>query len=122
MATVEIRNVRKAFGPVEVLHGVSVDIADGEFVVLVGRTSKGRKGSSWDRVRQVLISADTVWTQNCVVSGLSSGEGLIHHVRDAIKKKTLLGMDAIVEEGIEDKRLFALESEFASVLKLARNA
>ena len=35
MATVEVRNVRKAFGPVEVLHGVSVDIADGEFYFLV---------------------------------------------------------------------------------------
>ena len=34
MATVEIRNVRKAFGSVEVLHGVSVDMAGGEFVVL----------------------------------------------------------------------------------------
>ena len=34
MATVDIRNVRKAFGSVEVLHGVSVDISDGEFVVL----------------------------------------------------------------------------------------
>src|SRR6187402_2828528 len=42
MATVEIRNVRKAFGPVEVLHGVSVDIADGEFVVLVGPSGCGK--------------------------------------------------------------------------------
>jgi len=42
MATVEIRNVRKAFGPVEVLHGVSVDIADGEFVVLVGPVGCGK--------------------------------------------------------------------------------
>src|SRR6476469_7334885 len=42
MATVEIRNVRKAFGPVEVLHGVSVDIADGEFVVLGGPSGCGK--------------------------------------------------------------------------------
>jgi multiple sugar transport system ATP-binding protein len=42
MATVEIRNVRKAFGSVEVLHGVSVDIADGEFVVLVGPSGCGK--------------------------------------------------------------------------------
>ena len=42
MATVEIRNVRKAFGPVEILHGVSVDIADGEFVVLVGPSGCGK--------------------------------------------------------------------------------
>ncbi|WP_289297718.1 sn-glycerol-3-phosphate ABC transporter ATP-binding protein UgpC [uncultured Reyranella sp.] len=42
MATVEVRNVRKAFGPVEILHGVSVDIADGEFVVLVGPSGCGK--------------------------------------------------------------------------------
>ena len=42
MATVEIRNVRKAFGPVEILHGVSVDIADGEFMVLVGPSGCGK--------------------------------------------------------------------------------
>ena len=42
MASVEIRNVRKAFGPVQVLHGVNVDIADGEFVVLVGPSGCGK--------------------------------------------------------------------------------
>ena len=42
MANVSIRNVRKAFGSTEVLHGVSVDIADGEFVVLVGPSGCGK--------------------------------------------------------------------------------
>jgi len=42
MATVDIRNVRKAFGSVEVLHGVSVDISDAEFVVLVGPSGCGK--------------------------------------------------------------------------------
>src|SRR5436305_6799008 len=42
MATVEIRDVRKAFGATEVLHGVSVDITDGEFVVLVGPSGCGK--------------------------------------------------------------------------------
>ena len=42
MATVDIRDVRKAFGPFEVLHGVSVAIADGEFVVLVGPSGCGK--------------------------------------------------------------------------------
>ncbi len=42
MATVEVRKARKAFGPVEILHGVSVDIADGEFVVLVGPSGCGK--------------------------------------------------------------------------------
>src|ERR1700743_273610 len=42
MSAVEIRDVRKAFGNFEVLHGVSVDIADGEFVVLVGPSGCGK--------------------------------------------------------------------------------
>jgi multiple sugar transport system ATP-binding protein len=42
MASVEIRDVRKAYGAAQVLHGVSVDIADGEFVVLVGPSGCGK--------------------------------------------------------------------------------
>src|SRR6516225_7204583 len=42
MATVSIRNVRKSFGSTEVLHGVSVEIEDGEFVILVGPSGCGK--------------------------------------------------------------------------------
>jgi multiple sugar transport system ATP-binding protein len=42
MAQVAIRNVSKAFGSVKVLHEVSVDIADGAFVVLVGPSGCGK--------------------------------------------------------------------------------
>ncbi|TWB12453.1 carbohydrate ABC transporter ATP-binding protein (CUT1 family) [Rhizobium sp. ERR 1071] len=42
MATVTIDKARKAYGAVEVLHGVSADIADGEFVVLVGPSGCGK--------------------------------------------------------------------------------
>lgn len=42
MAEVQIRDARKAFGGAQVLHGVSVDIADGEFVVLVGPSGCGK--------------------------------------------------------------------------------
>jgi multiple sugar transport system ATP-binding protein len=42
MATVEIRDVKKAFGSTQVLHGVSVDIEDGQFVVLVGPSGCGK--------------------------------------------------------------------------------
>jgi multiple sugar transport system ATP-binding protein len=42
MAQVAIRNAAKAFGTVKVLHDVSVDIPDGQFVVLVGPSGCGK--------------------------------------------------------------------------------
>ncbi len=38
MATLAIRNAVKNFGETVVLNGVSIDIADGEFVILVGKS------------------------------------------------------------------------------------
>ena len=42
MASVQIRSVKKRFGEVEVLHGVSIDIPDGSFTVLVGPSGCGK--------------------------------------------------------------------------------
>jgi multiple sugar transport system ATP-binding protein len=42
MAEVTIRELRKSYGATEVIHGVSVAIADGEFVVLVGPSGCGK--------------------------------------------------------------------------------
>jgi multiple sugar transport system ATP-binding protein len=42
MAQVQVRNIRKAFGTVEIIHGVDIEIADGEFVVLVGPSGCGK--------------------------------------------------------------------------------
>ncbi len=42
MGSVSIRNVKKNYGAVHVIRGVSVEIADGEFVVLVGPSGCGK--------------------------------------------------------------------------------
>src|SRR3984893_7887675 len=42
MASVQINDVRKSFGGFEVLHGVTVPIEDGAFVVLVGASGCGK--------------------------------------------------------------------------------
>lgn len=42
MAEVRLRNVRKSFGSVQVLKGIDLDIANGEFVVFVGPSGCGK--------------------------------------------------------------------------------
>ena len=42
MASVTLSDVRKRFGDLETIHGVSIDIADGEFVTLVGPSGCGK--------------------------------------------------------------------------------
>lgn len=81
------------------------------FVLVVGDTSKGRKGVSLGQARKLIEPADPTWQ---IVTGLSTGEGLIHHVRDprTLGKKS--------DPGVADKRLMVTETEFASVLRRMR--
>jgi hypothetical protein len=95
-----------------------------EYGVLVGRTSKARKGSSWGRTLQLLAPADATWAGERVQGGLSSGEGLIWAVRDPIVKRERIRDGGAVryeeveaDPGVADKRLLVYEPEFASVLK-----
>ena len=42
MATVSLKDVRKSYAGNEVIHGVSIDVADGEFIVIVGPSGCGK--------------------------------------------------------------------------------
>ncbi|WP_425405065.1 sn-glycerol-3-phosphate ABC transporter ATP-binding protein UgpC [Hwanghaeella sp.] len=42
MATVELKGVKKRFGQVDVIHGIDMAIADGEFIVIVGPSGCGK--------------------------------------------------------------------------------
>jgi hypothetical protein len=79
-----------------------------EFMLLVGDSSRARKGSSWDHVRRLIVQVDPS-IQARILTGLSSGEGLIWAVRDPSTQ----------DPGITDQRLLVIEPEFASVLKSA---
>jgi hypothetical protein len=82
---------------------------------LVGRTAKARKGISWKHIRNLFAQVDEEWAAEHIQSGLSSGEGLIHAVRDPVIKG-----DEIKDEGVTDKRLLVQEAEFASVLQMIK--
>jgi len=95
------------------------------FSVLVGDTSKARKGLSWGYIKHFFEIIDPDWVTK-IQTGLSSGEGLIWAVRDEIRRKQPVKEkgrvvdyeEVIVEEGIDDKRLLVLESEFAQTLRI----
>lgn len=98
------------------------------YVVAVGQTSKGRKGTSVADATYTVRAADPPWEKR-VTSGLSSAEGLIHEVRDERREKRiakknetdLADADGWIEEtvdfGVQDKRLLVIEPEFASAVR-----
>jgi len=97
------------------------------FPVLVGETSKGRKGTSLGYMKHIFRQIDLGWALGCIKSGLSSGEGLIWQVRDEIKKREPIReksrvtgeyQEYVFDPGIEDKRLLVIEAEFASTLRV----
>ena len=73
--------------------------------VLVGETSKARKGTSWGHVERLCARVDGLWAKERVTSGLSSAEGLICEVRDDVDPPC-------------DRRLLIVQSEYASVLRV----
>jgi hypothetical protein len=110
------------------------------YVALVGRTSKSRKGMSWNEVFRLLRDVDPDWARNRMMpGGLGSGEGVIWAVRDAPEEsaqaiETVDATDSDLDDfipkkggrknakdrGVDDKRLLIFEAEFASTLHVIR--
>jgi hypothetical protein len=84
-------------------------------VLVIGKTAKSRKGTAWARVRSLLVAAtatsDLAWASGRIVSGLSSGEGLINAVCDEVRDRK-----GILVTAARDKRLLVVEEEFSRVL------
>lgn len=68
------------------------------FLCLVGPTGIARKGTSWDVARWMIARCDEEWGRRPILSGLTSGEGLIFHAKE------------------ESGPLLAVETEFARTL------
>jgi multiple sugar transport system ATP-binding protein len=64
MASVEIRDVTKSFGATQVIRGVSMSIADGEFVVLVGPSGCGKS-----TILRMIAGLETVTSGEILVDG-----------------------------------------------------
>ncbi len=80
-------------------HGLNL------FAVMVGESSKARKGTSWGHIERLFSSVDLEWQRERVTTGLSSAEGLIAEVNDD-------------DDPPRDRRLLIVQSEFASVLRV----
>jgi hypothetical protein len=94
------------------------------FAVLVGKSARARKGTSWAWARWLLSRAgDEQWADKRIMGGVASGEALIWEVRDPVMKRSRDKDSGSVEEketdpGIEDKRLLVVEEEFAKLLHM----
>jgi hypothetical protein len=76
------------------------------FAVLVGETSKGRKGSAGKNVERLTSMADPRFVRERHLNGFGSGEALIDAVRGS-------------EVGERDHRVLVGEPEFARILNVA---
>jgi hypothetical protein len=98
-----------------------------EFAVLVGETSKSRKGTSWDAVYPLVYMLDDLWSTR-IRDGLQSGEAVIHAVRDTkwglkpVSRRQTNEDETkkvVLDEGVEDKRLMIMEDEFGRFLSVS---
>lgn len=112
-------------GPHLIMDGVSHPLLF--WPVLVGNSSKSRKGTAGRRIQTLVSLADPTWTRGEAKGTLSSGEGLAFAVRDPQHKEEPVKKNGqptgetvtiCVDPGIEDKRLFLVQSEFGAVLRV----
>lgn len=90
------------------------------FIGHIGATAKGRKGSAWNPIKDIISAADSAWADNRILSGLSSGEGLISEVRDPVQIPDKDGIMKVVDHGVSDKRLLVMEGELSQALKVMK--
>ena len=64
MATLELQNVKKSFGSTEVIHGVDVQIANGEFIVIVGPSGCGKS-----TLLRMVAGLETVTSGDVLIDG-----------------------------------------------------
>lgn len=79
------------------------------FAVLVGATSKGRKGTAMAAARALVVEIDRDYVTGRLLGGFGSGEAMVAELRDRTDD----------DAGAADHRLCVDEPEFARLLKVA---
>lgn len=88
------------------------------FVLLIGESSAGRKGTALALgVRKLLSAVDEDFDRARHASGLSSAEGLIAEIRDATADRQVNGKTVMGDAGVDDKRLCVVEGEMGGPLE-----
>jgi hypothetical protein len=100
-----------------------------EYVVCVGSTARGRKGSGLRMVEYLLEEVSPEWLDDCIDSNMQTGEGIVQRIRDERrgippgrpKKSDPLEppQEVILDAGVGDKRLQLVEEEFSYTIKQA---
>lgn len=86
-----------------------------EFMVNVGPSGTGRKGTAGDAAGAFFNEAWPEFWRRCVRDGANTGQGLLYHLRDPVSDKE----GNITDEGVTDKRMLLFESEFSTLLRLS---
>lgn len=88
-----------------------------QFVILLGPTSTGRKGTSTAVIKSIFQQIYPDFCDKHILRGLNSGEGLIHHMKES---------NASCEASLGSERCFngrsciIIEEEFVNVFKVSR--
>ncbi len=69
MATVSLQDIKKSFGSTDVIHGITTDIADGEFIVIVGPSGCGKS-----TLLRMVAGLETVTAGNVLIGGERANE------------------------------------------------
>jgi multiple sugar transport system ATP-binding protein len=64
MSTLSIIDVKKRYGPVEVLKGINIDVEDGEFLILVGPSGCGKS-----TLLNMIAGLDTISSGEIAIGG-----------------------------------------------------
>src|SRR6202042_3430079 len=57
-------------------HGLNL------FVILVGESSKARKGTSWRQISSLFAEADPLWSSRCVTTTRPTANSILYALRD----------------------------------------